>query len=341
MSSRSCCFLVVLLLGFVPACGSKEGSSSTQTQPEAREAASQTRESGGGIWNMLAEERSRKAERAERNRARQDSLAAGAASGRARFTPEQLSQMDAWWRQFLSADVAWLDSRYAWRKLGPEAREVLVESLIVAMVRGFESNGGPLYQRARAELIEMGDDSAPLFAAALGQRLGDDVLRRHCVEMLGLIGRKGLPPIRREYAAARGKARADLLAAAAAMGRDGAPETTAFFCQVIDDSDDFTSRLRAIEGLGKSRDPDGIPRLIRCLGESDASIRKFAAAGLGGQSDARAVAALIGALEAAERKARGDGQEAEVAHNCRRSLWASTGQRWDTAEQWRRWWSRR
>ncbi|MCA9319533.1 MAG: HEAT repeat domain-containing protein [Planctomycetes bacterium] len=332
--------LAVLFLASCESTGSSGRDESESREPE-RALASENRGSGAGIWNMLADERKNKAARIAANRERQQSLAEQMERGREQFSPEVRRKLETWWSQFIRQDEAWLQSRYEWRALGEAEREVLVENLLIVMVRAYEQNKGEHFKRSRAELFEMGPTASPYLVAALAHGQGDAVIRRHCSELLGLIGRPALPSIERAYGRADLEEKMDLLAAAASMGTSGAPDSTSFFEDIVDDADDIRLRLRALEGLGKSRDSGGIPCLLRSLRDDDVSIRKFAAASLGGYPPERVAPALIDAMEAAERARRLNAREGEVVRNCARALKASTGQRFDRASEWRQWWSRR
>ncbi len=291
---------------------------------------------------MLEEERRRTAERRAREGRRRENLAAESARGREAFSPEAQRKMETWWKEFLRNDPQWLTDRFEWRALGHDAREVLVENLLMVLVRAYEQNNGAFYQRARSELFELSATSIPYLVGALEVQAGDSVLRKHCVELLSFIGKPALKPIMKAWhrTGDRG-AREDLLAAVQGMGSRGAPESVPFLVDVVEDSDDIRTKLRAIEGLGRSRDPRAVAPLLDYLEDDDISFRKFAAASLGGFKGRRVIEGLIDALDRAERRAGLSDREGEVAINCRRALKASTGRRFKTASEWRRWWRRR
>ncbi len=333
-------FLLTLAVALLAAC--ETTSSTAPSDSESPTTSRATRESGGGLWNMLEEERRRTAERRAREGRRRKNLAAESARGREAFSPDAQRKMETWWKEFLRNDPKWLVDRFQWRALGHDAREVLVENLLMVLVRAYEQNNGAFYERARSELFELSETSIPYLVGALEVQAGDSVLRKHCVELLAFIGKPALRPIMKAWERTDDRgAREDLLAAVQGMGSRGAPESVPFLVDAVEDSDDIRIKLRAIEGLGRSRDPRAVEPLLDYLEDDDISFRKFAAASLGGFKGRRVIEGLINALERSEKRAGLSDREAEVALNCRRALKASTGRSFKTASEWRRWWKRR
>ena len=293
---------------------------------------------GGGLWEDLDSSRSRKENRIRRNREKRKALDAQIARGRAQVPPATRDKMEVWWKQFLAQKPAWERSRRKWHALGPTAKDILVENLLIVVVRAYEGNQGVLYKRARAELFELKKPAMPYLVAGLSGTYGDDVIRKHCIQMLSDMGRESVAPIRRAYDDADDRGRIDLLKAVSAMGEHGAPESVEMLAGPARNGGDFKVRLVAIEGLGASRHKTAVPVLLDCLKDSDVSVRKFAAAGLSNYRQPRVASALIAAMARAER-ARGAGnREQDVVTNCRRSLRRLTGKRWRTSRDWSAWW---
>lgn len=335
---------VVVLTSFL-SCGTT--SSRTDTTPERgpsrRDTASSSSrgESGGGLWDMLAEERKRKEASVAANRERERKLRVQNERGRAQVPPEQRRQMETWWNWFIQDDDRWIQARHDWRALGDDATTILVENLLIAMVTAYDNNKGVYYKKARAELYELQDRSTPYLVAALSGQHGDDVVRNHCVELLGLIGKPALGPLTSSYRKAGVRARVDILRAVAEIGPEGRPGSTRFLARVVRDEDDFRPRLAAVQGLGKGRDSAAVPVLVECLRDGDLSVRKFAAASLGAfRSEDRVVDPLIACLAAAEKRFGAGERAEEVGENCVRSLRRITGQRYTRARDWQAWRSR-
>ncbi|MEE9393801.1 MAG: HEAT repeat domain-containing protein [Planctomycetota bacterium] len=297
-----------------------------------------SRGAGGGLWQDLDDSRSRKENRVRRSREKRKALDAQIARGRAQVPAATRNKMEVWWKQFLAQKPAWERSRRQWHALGPRAKDILVENLLIVVVRAYEGNQGILYKRARAELFEIKKSALPYLVAGLSGTYGDDVIRKHCIQMLSDIGRESVAPIRRAYDDADDRGRIDLLKAVSAMGEHGAPESVEMLAGPARNGGDFKVRLVAIEGLGASRHKAAVPVLLDCLKDSDVSVRKFAAAGLSNYRQPRVASALIAAMARAER-ARGAGnREQDVVTNCRRSLRRLTGKGWKTSRDWSAWW---
>ena len=257
--------------------------------------------------------------------------------GRASVPAELRDKIESWWQLFMDRDPSWVDARAEWRKLDNSSVNMLVENLIILMVRAYDVGNGVMYKAAIGEIIEFKDRATPYLVTGLANDNGDDVIRTHCVQALSLIGKDAMPSIVDAYDDADRFGRRHLLRAAAKMA---VPEATPFFQSVVDSESEFQPRITAIEGLGRSADPRGLPTLVTCLGDEDISVRKFAAGWLGnyGRQNGRpAVAGLIDCLGRAESAANAGNREGEVAANCQRSLRRITGRRWSNATQWREW----
>lgn len=341
MRISSIFFLLVVAL-LASACESSGGRADTGAgargdTPRLEESRSQ----GAGLWDMLDASRKEKENRLRLERAREGRMRDEVEKGMAQVPADQRDKMMLWWGEFLRGDPGWVQHRHDWRSFGPEAREILVENLLIAMVKAYEQNNGVVYRRARSELYELPTESTPYLVAGIAERMGDAAVRMHCVEMLGLIGRPALPAIGKTYRSRSPEIQIELLNAVKEMGPLGAPDSVAFLEKALDDADDYRVKLAAIQALGTSQDRRSIPVLVRCLRDDDVSVRKFAAGSLGYFKGTEPVPALIDALERAESRRAAGNREGEVADNCRNSLVILTGQRFRRASEWRRWWNAR
>lgn len=335
----------VFLCGF-SSCGSDSGRSSKDGTSARNHRDDQTRDennrpNGSGLWDMLARSEQDKAQRKASEEARETRLQAQLQKGMAQLPDEQRNNMVRWWQEFIRLRPEWIEHRHLWRAYGKEAREILAENLIIAMVRAFEKNNGPIYKRARSELFDLRAEATPYLVAGLADGRGDAVTRKHCVEMLGWYGGSAVEQIDDVYSNAGRDARLDLLRAIKAMGPAGAPQSIPFLRNALNREDDYRLRLTAIQALGASEDPRSIPLLIECLDDRDISVRKFGAGTLSHFKTDEAILALIKLLERSERSVLPENREGEVVQNCIHALRAMTGQSFRRGAQWRRWWNRR
>jgi hypothetical protein len=322
---------VIVLAALVLGCG-------TAGKPAAAEPAHAerlpNRETGGGLWEQLRESRVAKDKRMQ---AQAHDLER-TESERSRVPAELRTKLETWWHEFVNLDPTWMDSRERWRKEGAQAKNLLIENLIILMVRSYDVGNGILYKRACGELAEWSALSTPYLVQGLASESSDEVVRQHCAKVLGMIGVGALPQIRAGYDdAGDSKVRLHLVRAAREMS---APEAVDFLIDVVERESDFRLRITAIEGLGKALDPRALPVLIACLRADDVSVRKFAGGYLGGFGAKSAVDPLIACMRDAEAKALLDANEAEVASNCSSSLRFITKQKFSRANQWEAWWQR-
>ncbi|MFT7620559.1 MAG: hypothetical protein ACI97A_004216 [Planctomycetota bacterium] len=335
--------LAVAIVSIVVSCGSDSSRSSRNgdAAPDRSGSDSSSEANGSGLWDMLARSEQDKARRQVYEKEREIRLRAQLEKGMAQLPAEQRDNMIRWWREFIELKPEWIEHRHLWRAYGNDAKEILAENLIIAMVRSYSKNNGPVYKRARSELYDLADVATPYMVSGLADGRGDSVTRTHCVEMLGWYGAKAVSAISDAYSDAGRDARLDLLRAIKAMGPLGAPESISFLNRALSREDDFRLRLTAIQALGASEDLRSIPALIDCLDDDDLSVRKFSAGTLGHFRTDEAILALIETLEKSERRMLPDNRESEVVVNCIHSLRTMTGESYRRGAQWRRWWNRR
>ncbi len=340
MKQLSFLVAVALALVVVTSCGTDSGRNPRDSE-KASARSQDDQASGSGLWDMLARSERDKGQRHAWEKARERRLQAQLAKGMEQIPQEQRQNMVRWWQEFITMNPAWLKNRHNWRAYGKDAREILTENLIIAMVRAFENNNGPIYKRARSELFDLSEEATPYLVSGLANGRGDAVTRKHCVEMLGWYGAKAIPEISAAYSAADRDSRLDLLRAVKAMGPLGAPQSIPFLKRALQREDDYRLRLTAIQALGLSEDMGSIPVLIESLRDDDLSIRKFGAGTLGHFKSDEAIVAIIELLERTEPRILPENREIEVAQNCVHSLRAMTGENYRRGAQWRRWWNRR
>ena len=342
-------FIIVAATFLVVACGSTSGRSSRSTAANGSTSNSvpTTHQnprsgSGGGLWDMLAQSKVAKEKRLKYLAERDARLEAELARGTEQLDPETRRKFVLWWSQFIEMKPEWLQNRFKWRAMGQDAREILGENLIIAMVRAWEHNNGLVYKSARSELFEMPGEAIPYLVSGLAARQGDAITRKHCVDMLGWYGAKAIPAVRKAYARAETvEARLDLLRAVKGMKSLGAPDSVFFLSAVVNTEEDFRLRLAAIQGLGLTENDKSIPLLIKSLSDDDLSVRKFSAGSLGHFKGDQVIEALILCMEKSEAKRLPENREGEVAGNCRHSLRIATGQNFKRAGHWRNWWNQR
>ena len=323
--------VTIALAVVIPACSSSSGTNRDDTSRTA--SPSGVAGSGSGLWEQLAVARARKEKRVERRKALEARLDM---SGQP-FARGEREQMVDWFEKFVVDDPTWPELRGEWLDFGPGPSRILVEFLLITMVRSWDQRQQSVYRRSQGELIELSEFSEPYLVAAVERGFGDDVIRNHCIATLGLMGDSAIPGLQSAYDRAPRKQKYHVVRALSGME---SPENVEFFGDVIDDEDDFQLRIAAIEGLGRTTDPQAVPILTRCLSDEDVSVRKFAAAYIGSFRKRSTVQPLIDCMARAEARRGPDNGEADVVANCRQSLRLMTKQRFRTAREWNAWWSR-
>ena len=344
-------WLVWILVVFGVACVSKSNSASKQSEP-ARAKPSEpiktnlperpVKHGGGtGLWDLLEQSARRKEVRVRKNRAWQEAFDAELARGKEQVPVALQRKLERWWTHFVRLEDEWLEVRHLWRDEGPLAIEILVENLLISMVRSYELNKGLLYRRARSELYELAEYSTPYLVSGVVAAQGDAVIRRHCIELLGLIGKPALEPLVTAYPQTVEKVKLDIIRSVVEMGELGAPDSTPFLITVVRKETNFKLRIAAIQGLAKNGDVGSIPMLIGCLSDDDVSVRKFSAAALARYRDERMIEPLVVCLARAETGLGEDLGELDVRTNCLRTLRQVTGERYKSSREWRQWLRRR
>src|SRR5262245_5174876 len=119
------------------------------------------------------------------------------------FTAEEKSFFDSAWSAFKLDAEEWPDLKTRWRALGPEAEGLLAWNLYRGMVAARAANAPRLEERARRDLVLMGEAAVPALVGGLsvravrredGQeiRVGLEVLHE-AAQALSVIGTPAVP----------------------------------------------------------------------------------------------------------------------------------------------------
>lgn len=288
-------------------------------------------------------------------------LGCGAGRGSSAAAPERrgvpLEELPARQRAALEAwragEETWLVRRAA-IVADPELADFLVDNLIVVLVRSYDAGQFPgegpprtPHERARAELVRLGERSAPVLAEMLV--VGDGVVAYLAGEVLARIeGPLGAPPVSERLAAPgmEGRRRAaELLERLPSAGAAEA-EVLARLGAVLAGDPEWIVRAQAARALG-ARAARGAPpasrepcrqALIAALGDDDVAVRTDATRALGLLGDLRAVPGLVLRLDRALRGGDPDPKELRALQGALRALTGETRDR--DAAGWRLWMDR-
>ena len=199
------------------------------------------------------------------------------------------------------------DARRAEVRANPELTRFLVDNLVVELMRGFHlgsvaTTGGrqAAFERAQAELVRFGDESAPVLAELLG---APDFMTAFCaVDTLKRVGRPAVVPttLLLEHSDWRARQRAAELLAALPHAASGEPTVFAALTEALED-DEWIVRAQVAKTLGErgARGRELGPTrevLVRALDDDDPAVVRNAAAGLGALGDPGAIQALVATL---------------------------------------------
>ncbi|MAG57547.1 MAG: hypothetical protein CMJ83_14740 [Planctomycetes bacterium] len=328
---------VLVLLCACESTSPRRGGSDPVREPTG----GQRRESGGGFWNQLDQNRGRHragADKREKNEVAAGALPAGwkkrideywavwrrqpheidpTLHPRNRWPdPERLKVV----RTLLRRD--WVLARTRWVALGEGASNILVENLLIWYIRAFDANAGYEVQRTKEELGLFKDETIPYIVRGLTQELGDAVVRGRLGALLATFGDESVPAIEAAWSETTDAGRREL---ARALKQMRSPASVPLLMRIAGDTDlDYQVRIEAIEALGRMEDKRAGKTFRRCLRDADVSVRKFSALYMRNVSDgSRAdLIALVGTME----RSINDGDFA-IANACRNSLAALTRKR--------------
>ncbi len=279
----------LMFLAFV-ACSGSGTSGGSRSQP-AKESTAASSNQGGSLWDQMAREREAKADRAKMEEAR----TAGASTLPAGWK----QKIDKWWGYYMAGDTGWPEARKEWLALGGDAPMILAENLLRAYVFAFDAGSRVDVNRARVELIDLKAYSLPMLVLGVSRGLGDSVVRNQCTDLIGAMGDDGVPEIAKAWDDANAKGKWELVRA---LRKIHTPATVPMLSKVATSGESFEPRIDAIQGLGELKDPRGYPAVIRCLADSDRSVRKFAAHFVSAFERMDAVPPLVDSMEAAEKE---------------------------------------
>jgi len=276
-------------------------------------------------------------------------LAACAGAPKVELTPmEELPEANrAIWTAWNAEDPSWP----TWREQAladPRLTEFLIGNLWRQMVRAYDRSditpAGQLemtpFDRARAELLILGEPAAPLLVELMGT--GDGVVANLSAGLLQEIGEPATLPTLAQLTRPELKARqraAELLGHLPYARGGGEDAVKAALAASLETDEDWIVRASAAIALGQrgSRDRDtDFTRgaLSRALGDDDEGVSRRAAAALAKLHDPAAIPALINYLERGFRESR-----LPVIRSAQRSLLGLAG---ETEERdvaaWRAWW---
>ena len=220
------------------------------------------------------------------------------------------------WRAWVAADPGWPELR-AQALADRPRRDFLVDNLIRTMIASYQQSdfatteaprSGP-YERARLELIELGEFSAPALSELMP--LGNGTAALLSTDVLGQIGRPAIPAVlvqleREDSVTARGRA-ADLLRTLP-HGLALEDDVRSALIRRLQTDPKWLVRKTAALALGQrgSRDREvetARKALTRALSDEDPGVARAAAAGLAWLEDPEAIPALINFLQRAIRDA--------------------------------------
>jgi hypothetical protein len=258
----------------------------------------------GSLWDQL--------DRAHKTKRERGTSVTQSEAG-AKALPEGWRQkIDGWWALYVKNDAGWPAARQSWLELSDPAPTILVENLLRAYVKGWESGQRADYERAKGELLAIPQHSLKIVAIGLSRGSGDTVVRNLSTDLLAEAGDAAVAPIESAWQGATPKGKWEL---ARALRKIQRPSTVALLARIATSREAFEPRIEALQGLGELKDPAGYGAVVTCLTDPDRSVRKFAAQGLGsfGRQDA------IPHLQAALRQAESRG-ESDVADEARKSI---------------------
>ncbi len=243
------------------------------------------------------------------------------ADGTARtFDPATRDFMMEGLRQFSGGDPAWPATRRRWLSMGRRESDFLVGAMFAALLAAQRVNAPDLVQRARHELVLIGEPYIEFLAGILATgtvatiydrieekekpiRVDDDT-RREAAEVLALIGGPAAAATARSLDRAETKSgRRFALQALGNMGDRGGRVAGDALARWAHD-DDWVLRVEAVHGLRSFSDAATRVALETALRDDEKLVRENAVRGLMGRRDRASLPALRRALTAAQDSAR-------------------------------------
>lgn len=236
------------------------------------------------------------------------------------FPPETQAFMKAGLHQFSKGDPQWETTRAVWLAKGPDEADFLVQNMWAALLRfqGLDQPGE--VERARHELVLIGEPSVPLLAAFLqggtvasvvdqqtGERrdvVVDDFARQEASAVLGLIGAPAVGPVR--DALENTTSKAGKRYALQTLGNIGDRGGAAAYEPILRylTGEDEVLRVEAAYSLRFFHDETTRSALIQALSDGDDLVRRKAAEALKNRRDATSVPAIRAAADRARAEAR-------------------------------------
>jgi hypothetical protein len=249
------------------------------------------------------------------------------------FPPETQAFMKAGLHQFSKRDPQWETTRAVWLAKGPAEADFLVQNMWAALLRfqGLDQPGE--VERARHELVLIGEPSVPLLAAFIeggtvasvvdeqtGERrdvVVDDFARQEASAVLGLIGAPSVGAVR--DALARTTSKSGKRYALQTLGNIGDRGGAAAYEPLLQyfRGDDDVLRVEAVLSLRFFHDETTRSALIQALSDDDDLVRRKAAEALKNRRDT----ASVPYIRAAADRARADARLAEAAELDRSANW--------------------
>ena len=244
-------------------------------------------------------------------------------------------------KQFSRGDPGWETTRAQWLSMGERESSFLVQAMWEALLRAQSVSQPQLVERARHELVFIGEPALPFLGGLLAEEnvylaqpegapedaepapAVDDVQRREAAEILGVLGAPAVPALARasDGAATKGGRRFALYALGN-MGERGGADAAAALMRSARSTDDIV-RVEAVYGLRSFSDAATRDALFDALGDPEELVRKKAAEALAVRGDAAAVPALRAAID----RARGQGRIGEARDLARALGWIETRRR--------------
>jgi len=263
----------------------------------------------------------------------------------ARATRELSAEEQALLEAYGKGGEEW-DRARARALLDPELERFLIDRLVLEMVRAYEGIARPggetasaEFDRAQAELVRLGERSAPVLAGLLALSDGGGAsLAARTLERIGRPGIEAVLPLTGATPVRTRLRAAEVLERLPHAGGREAQVRAALTSLALDDPD-WTVRAQAARSLGERGSRDRLTEparrtLERVLSDPDPAVSEAAAVGLARLGDPLAVPALIERLALAVEQ--GDLRAVRACQGALRTVTQDPRER--DLEGWQRWW---